>query len=154
MPTWNRCTVSRYDASALVDSEVRKRAEQLQATPLLFGRGTTVFEPGGDEILAAHVENVRVLDTLAQAAGTRFRLEITGHADTDGTPTTNDLLSSQRADRVRSSLAQIGLRHIELSAAGVGSSQPLRSSPVTAADQQANRRVSLRLVPLGTPPGR
>ena len=119
----------------------------------MFARGTTTFEPGGDAVLASHLENVRALDMLAQAAAARFRIEITGHADSDGPPSTNDLLSSQRADRVRTSLAQLGLRFIELSAAGVGSTQPLHNRPMTEADQRANRRVSLRLLPLGTPRG-
>ena len=146
--------VVRYDAAALLEGEVRTRGEQLQATPLLFVRGTTTFEAGGDAILATHIENVRALDMLAQASGTRFKVEITGHADSDGPPSTNDVLSAQRADRVRAVLAQLGVQHIDFSATGVGSSQPLHSRPLTETDQRANRRVSLRLIPLGTPRGR
>ena len=78
--------VVRYDAAALLEAELRTRAEQLQATPLLFVRGTTTFEAGGDAILATHIENIRALDMLAQASGTRFTIEITGHADSEVRP--------------------------------------------------------------------
>jgi OOP family OmpA-OmpF porin len=141
--------VVRYDAAALLEGEVRRRAEELEATPLLFVRGTTAFEAGGDAVLATHIENIRALDSIAQASGARFTIEITGHADSDGPPSTNDVLSSQRADRVRAALAQLGVRHIDLSATGVGSSQPLQSRALTETDQRANRRVSLRLIPQG-----
>ena len=141
--------VVRYDTGPLVDAEIRGLAQQIEAAPFLFARGSTTFEAAGDAILETHIERARALEMLAQASGTRYRIEITGHADSDGPPATNDVLSTRRAERVRAALAQLGLRHLEVTATGVGSSQPLHNNPLTEAEQRANRRVSLRLVPLG-----
>ncbi len=145
--------VDRYDMTPLVDAEIRSRTQQLEAVPLLFVRGSTAFEAGSDAILEAHLERARALDMLGQATGKRYLLGITGHADSDGPPATNDVLSARRAEHVRAAFASLGLRQIELTAAGVGSSQPLHSNPLTEVDRRANRRVSLRLAPLGTPRG-
>jgi len=145
--------VDRYDQAPLVDAEIRSRIQELEAAPLLFVRGSTIFEAGSDAVLEAHLERARALDTLAPASGKRYMLAITGHADSDGPPTINDVLSTRRAEHVRAAFAALGLRQIELSATGVGSSQPLHSNPSTEAERRDNRRVSLRLAPLGTPRG-
>ncbi|HJR60866.1 MAG TPA: OmpA family protein [Vicinamibacterales bacterium] len=145
--------VVRYDAGPLIDAQVRSLAQQLEASPLLFVRGSTAFETGGEQGLRAQGERLRDLDALAQASGRRYRIEITGHADTDGPPESNDPLSVQRATRVRAAFAALGLRQIDLSAAGLGSRQPL-SPNTTEADKRANRRVALRVVPAGAPPGK
>ena len=146
--------VVRYDASPLFDNEINARMREIESSPLRFIRGTTQFEEGGEAILTSYIENLRAIDTLAQASGRRYRVEITGHADSDGPPSTNDVLSTRRAERVRAAVHVLGLRHLELSASGVGSSQPLHSNPVSEDDQRRNRRVSLRIVSPGESPGR
>jgi OOP family OmpA-OmpF porin len=138
--------VVRYDVSPLIDAGVGRLTQQLEGSRLLFVRGSTAFETGGEETLQTQVQRVRELDALAQAAGRRFRIEITGHADTDGPTESNDPLSVQRATRVRASLEELGLRHIDFSATGLGSRQPL-SANTSEADKRANRRAAFRVVP-------
>lgn len=138
--------VARFDASTLIDAQIQQIARELSATPLLFVRGGTGFESGGDEVLAAHLERIRSLDTLAQLAGRPYVIEVIGHADGDGSAAINDSLSVSRANLVRSAIDGLRPSNIRAAATGVGSRQPAVESAADA-DKRANRRVTLRLVP-------
>ncbi len=145
--------VTRYDARPLIEGALSRVAQQLEASPLQFTRGSTAFETGSDEILRTHLARIRELDALAQAAGARYRIEITGHADADGPPAQNEPLSVRRATRVRSAIEALGLSRIDLAADGVGSRQPLRPN-ATEAEKRLNRRVALRLLSVPAPSGK
>ena len=138
--------VVRFDASPLVDSQIRQVGQELSASPLLFVRGRTAFEAAGEQLLAAHLERIRRLDLLAQLGGQPYIVEVVGHADGDGSPATNDSLSVSRANLVRSAIEGLRLSNIRATATGMGSRQPVARSEAEA-DKRANRRVTLRLVP-------
>jgi OOP family OmpA-OmpF porin len=138
--------VTSFDQAPLVERQVSEIGRRLSAAPVLFVRGSTVFEHGSDEVLASHAGTLRLLDTLAQLADRRYRVEITGHADGDGTPDTNSSLSVSRANLVRARIAALASARLDVTARGVGSSEPA-SLGTSEADKRANRRVTLRLVP-------
>jgi outer membrane protein OmpA-like peptidoglycan-associated protein len=80
-------------------------------------------------------------------SGRRYGIEVVGHADGDGVPSVNDSLSTRRADIVRTAIESLHLANVAtVTAVGVGSRQPLTQDSSEAA-KQANRRVSLRIVP-------
>ena len=136
--------VTRFDATPLVDAQVRAIGDQLAAAALLFVRGSTTFERGGQDALAANLERLRSLDALAQVSGRRYVVELVGHADGDGTSEINDSLSISRANLVRAAIERLGLGHVTVKASGVGSRDPLTQDS-TEEGKRANRRVSFRI---------
>ncbi len=138
--------VSRFDAGATIDGSVRHVASALDATPLLFERGSTAFISGGEARLAAVRELLRLLDGLAHLQGRRLTVEIRGHADADGPPESNNPLSIRRADRVHDLLSASALRSVSFTATGLGSTEPAGPG-TTESDKQRNRRVSFRVLP-------
>jgi outer membrane protein OmpA-like peptidoglycan-associated protein len=93
------------------------------------------------------------MDALAAAGGRRIRLEIVGHADTDGPAESNDPLSLRRAERVRAVLDAERLIATEMLTRSVGSREPLGAS-VLETEKQRNRRVSLRVLAGVEAPGK
>ena len=138
--------VNRYDAHAAIDGSIRGIGSALETAPVLFVKGSPALVPEGEQRLAAVRRLVRTIDALAQLQGFRARIEIKGHADSDGPPESNVPLSVRRAARVADALRAEGLQSVDLTAIGVGSSEPL-SAGTTEDDKQRNRRVSLRVVP-------
>lgn len=136
--------VTRYDDRALLESEAARIARILSASNLLFVRGSTVLDPESEPVLAAHLNRIRELDALGQAAGRTFVIQIVGHADGDGSPETNDALSVSRAHIVRAAIDGLRLSHIRTDARGAGSREPLTQDPSETA-KRANRRVALSL---------
>ena len=145
--------VLRYDPAGAVDRAIDDLAKQLAASPVLFARGLATPAPGSDGVLQAHVARVRTIDALAAAGGRRVRLEIVGHADTDGPPESNDPLSLRRA-RARAAVFDAErLIATELSPEASGAASRSATS-VLEADKQRNRRVSLRVLPSAEAPGK
>jgi outer membrane protein OmpA-like peptidoglycan-associated protein len=83
-----------------------------------------------------------VLDTVAQtlAANPRFRVEVDGHASSEGDEAHNQTLSKSRATAVVDYLVTRGVASDRLIAKGFSSSVPAASN-TTAAGRVANRRV-------------
>ena len=136
--------VMRYDTSAVIDGEVARIGRDLAGTTVLFARGSTAFEAGGEQALSSQLERIRALAALAQTADRTFTIEVVGHADGDGAPETNDSLSLSRANIVRAAIDDLRLSRIRTEARGAGSREPLARNS-TETDKRANRRVSLRL---------
>jgi len=142
--------VLRYDPAGAVNAAIEDLARQLAATPVLFVRGQPTPAEGAGTALQAAIERVRTLDALAEAGGRRIRLEIAGHADSDGPPQSNDPLSLRRAERVRAAFEGERLSSTDIVTRAAGSREPIADS-VNETDKQRNRRVSLRVLPPGTP---
>jgi outer membrane protein OmpA-like peptidoglycan-associated protein len=136
--------VSSYDAGPLVEQRLREMSEELSKALPLFTRGSTALEPGGESVLTSQLERIRELDGLAQVAGQRYAIEVVGHADSDGPPDTNESLSVSRANLVRSAIERLSLSHLDVSARGAGSREPL-TRDTSETDKRTNRRVTIRI---------
>lgn len=145
--------VNRYDARPVIDTSIRRIGSALAEAPVLFMKGSTTLVPEGEQRLATVRELLRSVDALARLQGLHARIEIKGHADSDGPPESNNPLSVRRAAYVQDVLRAEGLRSVDLTAIGVGSGEPL-SAGATENDKQRNRRVSLRVLPSGSSGGR
>jgi len=77
-------------------------------------------------------------------------IEITGHTDSRGSDSYNQDLSERRAQSVGSYLRSHGILSERIATQGMGERAPIANN-ATAAGQQLNRRVELRLVPITSP---
>jgi OOP family OmpA-OmpF porin len=113
-----------------------------------FVRGTSELVPGQDQALSAMIAELRQLDAAARQARVRLKVVVTGHTDADGTPEGNLALSRARAAAVVAALPRAEWPSLEFESDGVGSAEPI-STGTTEADKQRNRRVAVRIHPLG-----
>jgi OOP family OmpA-OmpF porin len=109
-----------------------------------FIRGGSQLAPGQNENLKALIADVQQLATLAPTVGRTLRIELIGHTDTEGDDAANLALSRQRADKILFMLNSKRLPANSLTAAGVGSLQPVRSE-TSEADKEFNRSVSFKV---------
>jgi outer membrane protein OmpA-like peptidoglycan-associated protein len=126
----------------LEESAVRSKfAAALAATPPAPVSFTVYFVSGSDELTDESKANIKlVLSEMAR----RPSPEITaiGHTDRIGTDQVNDVLSLQRAQRVKELLIQSGIAAARISVAGRGEREPI----VPTADEVSeprNRRVEV-----------
>tara|TARA_R100000322_G_scaffold162464_2_gene125162 strand:+ start:1214 stop:1900 length:687 start_codon:yes stop_codon:yes gene_type:complete len=82
---------------------------------------------------------------LEEFSKTAIRIE--GHTDSTGSDAYNQQLSERRATAVRDILLREGIQISRTSVHGYGESQPIASND-TPSGRQANRRVTLNLIPL------
>ena len=103
---------------------------------ILFDTGSAVLKPEAIEQIE------KVGDILAKYSDDRVRIE--GHADATGTKKTNEELSLRRADAVKRVLTGRGVQEKQVTALGLGSTQPVADN-ATAAGRAKNRRVELHI---------
>lgn len=108
--------------------------------------GNITFDTGRYDIRS---DFYSVLDsiTLVLNEFKKTAIKIGGHTDSTGGAQLNQTLSEQRADAVRSYLAQQGVTTGRIQTSGYGPRYPIASN-ADAAGRQQNRRVELELLPL------
>ena len=103
---------------------------------ILFDTGSAVLKPEAIEQIE------KVGDILAKYSDDRVRIE--GHADSTGSKKTNEELSLRRADAVKRVLTGRGVQEKQVTALGMGSTQPVADN-ATSAGRAKNRRVELHI---------
>lgn len=103
---------------------------------ILFDTGSAVLKPEA----IAQIEKVG--DILAKYSDDRIKVE--GHTDSVGSGTTNEALSLRRADAVKRVLLGRGVKESQITALGMGATQPVADNR-TVAGRAANRRVELHI---------
>jgi OOP family OmpA-OmpF porin len=143
---------ARFDAEATLAEATRAAIAALESSWIPFGSGSAV--PNADEagVLAAFVDGARRLHEIALATSRRYRLDVVGHTDDEGTEETNARLSRARADAVVAAMAPETLPLFDIVPAGVGSTAPAVAAEDASA-QRRNRRVEVRVTPIPPPPG-
>ena len=140
--------IRQVDLTGIENAELRGASRRLEAAMVQFVRGTAELVVGQDEGLAAMIAELRQLDAAARQARVRLRVVVTGHTDADGAEPRNLQLSRERAAAVVAALPGDAWTSIEFEARGVGSAEPIATG-TTEADKQRNRRVAVRIQPLG-----
>jgi outer membrane protein OmpA-like peptidoglycan-associated protein len=89
-------------------------------------------------------------DSVVRAAAllrtcTTIRVEVAGHTNNLGSPSTSLPLSQQRADAVKATLVRLGVSTDRIVAHGYGEAFPVAPN-TTAAGRIANRRVEIRIL--------
>lgn len=101
------------------------------------------FETGSAKIKTTSYGDIdQIVEIMKQYTFTRFAIE--GHTDNTGKADANKALSQQRADAVKSYIAQKGIDGNRLQAVGYGSDKPIAAN-TTAAGRAQNRRVEIHL---------
>ncbi len=103
---------------------------------ILFDTGSAVLKPD------AITQIEKVGEILAKYSDDRVQVE--GHADATGSKRTNEELSLRRADAVKRVLLGRGVQEKQVTALGMGSTQPVADN-ATAAGRSKNRRVELHI---------
>jgi len=137
-------------ARALAFKESASAKEHIEKSVLRFAFGTADLFPGQDAVLEDLVAEVHKLFAAAQFVGQNVHVEIAGHTDQMGPPTTNQTLSQARANAVLSLLVAKGIPQASLSIAPAGVGVPVQEEH-TAQDRALNRSVTFSVVLTGTP---
>jgi outer membrane protein OmpA-like peptidoglycan-associated protein len=124
----------RAQLNAILETHETARGLIVNISDVLFDFNKYTLKPGAREKMAK-VSGI----LLAYPA---LKLQLEGHTDSVGTDDYNMTLSQQRADAVRAFLAEQGVPQENITAVGLGKSDPVASND-TAAGRQQNRRVEL-----------
>ena len=106
------------------------------------------FESGGDRITEESIPTLNVISEFF-SINTVVRVQIIGHTDSDGEEADNLILSTLRAEAVRSQLIARGIDAERLLPLGMGEFDPIADN-LTREGKALNRRIEFLLLPEGT----
>lgn len=131
--------------SALSDNEIIVWLEplgtgkSLQLDNIDFIIGTTNYTPESEPKLR------RLKEFLALNAG--IKIEIQGHVNETGQSSFDgQQISEARAKRVKKYLVENGINKDRLTTVGLGNTKPIYPNPKLASEEQANRRVEIKII--------
>ena len=124
----------RQQLSMIMETRESARGLIVNISDVLFDFNKYTLKPGAREKMA------KVSGILLAYPGLKLQLE--GHTDSIGSEEYNLKLSDQRAGAVREYLVTQGVPSSNVTAKGLGKSEPVASND-TAAGRQQNRRVEL-----------
>jgi outer membrane protein OmpA-like peptidoglycan-associated protein len=103
--------------------------------------GSVYFDTGRADVKAGSAERLaRIAEALKDAADRRILVE--GHTDSTGSAATNERLSDQRAEAVKSILVAHGVGPDRVETHGYAATRPVATN-ATAAGRSENRRVEI-----------
>jgi outer membrane protein OmpA-like peptidoglycan-associated protein len=113
--------------------------KSLQIDNIDFIIGTTNYTPASEPKLR------RLKEFLALNAG--ISIEIQGHVNETGQGTFDGKqISEARAKRVKKYLVENGINKDRLTTVGLGNTKPIYPNPKLASEEQANRRVEIKII--------
>jgi outer membrane protein OmpA-like peptidoglycan-associated protein len=113
--------------------------KSLQIDNIDFIIGTTNYTPASEPKLR------RLKEFLALNAG--ISIEIQGHVNETGQSSFDgQKISEARAKRVKKYLVENGINKDRLTTVGLGNTKPIYPNPKLASEEQANRRVEIKII--------
>ncbi len=113
--------------------------KSLQLDNIDFIIGTTNYTPESEPKLR------RLKEFLALNAG--IKIEIQGHVNETGQSSFDgQQISEARAKRVKKYLVENGINKDRLTTVGLGNTKPIYTNPKLASEEQANRRVEIKII--------
>ncbi len=141
-----------------MDKQEARLRQQLQGTGVQVRRdgndlhlvmpGNITFETAQ---FAIRSQFLPILDSVTQVLKefNKTTITVTGHTDSQGASDYNQTLSENRANSVKGYLVQQGVASGRVLSKGMGKRYPVASNN-TAAGREQNRRVELKLEPIGS----
>jgi len=108
-----------------------------------------LFDVNSDSLKSAGKQELSELAGGIKAMQKVQRVNITGHTDSSGAESYNQVLSERRANAVRNYLLEQGVSSTVISTSGMGESQPVASNS-TREGRARNRRVEITIEGLQT----
>jgi outer membrane protein OmpA-like peptidoglycan-associated protein len=144
---------AREAAEAREHDALQKLAQAAALSVKEEARGTVIVLPGsvlfasGEYQLTPEAQQKLALiaDTLAPQAKTH-EIVVEGHTDSKGTPTSNQILSENRARAVMDFLVSRGVPRGAITSVGIGQARPVADN-ATAEGRASNRRVEIIIKP-------
>ncbi len=116
---------------------------EIESTVIKFPVASSVLSGKEREVVDTVVVKLKEVLSSPSAAHGMF-VTIIGHSDSTGAELTNVTLSQQRAERVAAEMVHLGVADKRLKAAGVSTTEPLRSED-SEENRQYNRSVTFRI---------
>lgn len=138
--------VTQIKSDRLVETEFQeflKTKTELEKEILLFEGDRTQLLPNQAQKLQKLVQNIQKLVETAPLFQKKVRIEIKGHADSDGSKEHNIYLSQARAKTILSFVSQ-RIKAAALTAIGVGTQEPWQQDTIHK-NLEMNRRVSFKV---------
>ncbi|WNG58170.1 OmpA family protein [Archangium gephyra] len=146
--TWELMSVTRDDPQGTPDARTPReppRPYQPALQERLVMRGAIHFAQGSSELQGVvPLLDQAVLRLLELPKGGTLIVE--GHADTEGTDSSNMIMSLRRAQAVRRYLLDQGVPAAHVRIRGFGSDWPVSARPATDQERQLNRRAEVLLI--------
>ncbi|MGL5924429.1 OmpA family protein [Chroococcidiopsis sp.] len=124
--------------------ELLKTKTELEREILLFANDRPQLLPNQQQKLEKIVAAIQKLTKMASILQKNVRVEIKGHADSDGSTEHNMYLSQARAKQISLVLVSRGIRSSNLTTIGVGTQEPWQQD-VSQNNPEMNRRVSFKV---------
>ncbi|TXI87203.1 MAG: OmpA family protein [Crocinitomicaceae bacterium] len=123
----------------LIEMRPISQGKTLKMDKIEFVKGTADLVPGAENTLN------RVKDFLL--LNSNLRIEVQGHVNNEGDDNVRtNRLSKRRARKVMNYFVQSGIKRKRLTYKGYGSKFPVYPKPKTAKEDQANRRVEIKIL--------
>jgi len=136
---------SEANRSRSSEAELQRQLAALQAEStdrgIVLTLGDVLFASGSAELQAGADANLKRLTKFLEEHPER-KVKIEGHTDSTGNPASNQELSKNRADSVRSYLTEQGIAANRLTTSGLGQDRPIADNGSSLGRQQ-NRRVEV-----------
>lgn len=130
--------VAEVDVNAL--NETQREADRCETLMrATTARGIINFERARADLTNDSTETLREVADIANECP-RFRIEIEGHTDSEGTDERNQRLSDRRAASVARYLVRLGVSPDRLTTIGYGATRPIADND-TARGRARNRRI-------------
>jgi outer membrane protein OmpA-like peptidoglycan-associated protein len=130
---------------AVVKPPVSEACQTFEARLARFTAGNKlVFLSGTATLNEASRSSMKLAATLLKSCES-FDVEVGGHTDNLGNPSTSLPLSQQRADAVKATLVKLGVPAGRITSRGYGETRPVAPN-TTSAGRIANRRVEIRVL--------
>lgn len=126
--------VARTATAATQTAETTERVATTLDANVLFDKSSAALTPAAQEVLAQ-----LAADIAARATG---EVRVTGHTDSDGSRSSNDVLSQERAAAVVAVLQPAAGARVTFTAVGAGEGEPVAPND-TPENMQLNRRVEV-----------
>lgn len=150
---WELNSLTRDDSAGSSEGSTREALRPYQPGPQerLVLRGEVPFGRGSSELPGV----VPLLDQVALRLSELTKggtIIIEGHADTEGSDTSNMIISLRRAQAIRRYLIDQGIPGTRVRIRGFGSDWPVSSKPATEQERQLNRRAEVLVLTESPPP--